>query len=171
MPRARSRSTPRYRRLRRSMSTPPRKGTSKPGSVTTMTCRLTLMVECVAERMYQLTAVKFKPLPNSETSMATKKNRKPRCCQISFQSTRVVVGLAIGFSSLLSYAAGADGLVRFRKWHRAESRSYGPRSELRHNLRRAAGEGKSFAGDFGAGLSRRGWYVSFEDCVLEHHRR
>ena len=82
------------------------------------------MVECVVERMYQLTAVKFRPLPKSETSMAAKKKRKPRCCQISFQSTGAVVAaaVAIGFSSLLSYAAGADGLVLVGKRRDAEAR-------------------------------------------------
>jgi hypothetical protein len=30
-------------------------------------------VECVAERMYQLTPAKFIPLPKSETNMARKK--------------------------------------------------------------------------------------------------
>ena len=55
------------------MSTPPRKGTIKPGSVTTMTCRLTFTVECVAAMMYQLTPTKFIPLPKSETNIAAKK--------------------------------------------------------------------------------------------------
>ena len=55
------------------MSTPPTKGINSPGSVTTITCRLTLTVECVAARMYQLTPAKFIPLPNREMSMAKKK--------------------------------------------------------------------------------------------------
>ncbi len=55
------------------MSTPPRNGTSKPGSVTTITCKLTFSVECVDARMYQLTPVKFMPLPNSDTNIAAKK--------------------------------------------------------------------------------------------------
>jgi hypothetical protein len=53
------------------------------------------MVEWVEERMYQLTPVKFMPLPNSETNMATKKKRKPRWAQISVQSTRGVAGVAM----------------------------------------------------------------------------
>src|ERR1700749_4813329 len=87
-PRAISRRTPRYRRSRRSMSTPPRKGTTRPGSVTTMTCQLTATVECVADMMYQLTPMKFMPLPKSETNMAVKKKRNPRCDQRRDQSTR-----------------------------------------------------------------------------------
>ena len=74
----------------------------RPGSVTTMTCRLTFTVECVAAMMYQLTPTKFMPLPKSETNMATKKKRKPRCAQISFQSTRGVVAVAMEPYSLLS---------------------------------------------------------------------
>src|SRR5580693_1419044 len=77
------------------MSTPPRNGTKTPGNVTTMTCRLTFTVECVAAMMYQLTPTKFMPLPKSETNMATKKKRKPRCAQISVQSTRGVVAVAM----------------------------------------------------------------------------
>jgi hypothetical protein len=38
-----------------------------------MTCQLTATVECVADMMYQLTPIKFIPLPNSETNMAVKK--------------------------------------------------------------------------------------------------
>ena len=87
------------------MSTPPRKGTKSPGSVTTMTCMLTAIVECVVERMYQLTAVKLRPLPKSETNIATEKKRKPRCDQISFQSTRLVVtAVAMEHFILLSRA-------------------------------------------------------------------
>ncbi len=44
-----------------------------PGSVTTMTCKLTFTVECVDARMYQLTPAKFIPLPKSDTNMAKKK--------------------------------------------------------------------------------------------------
>ena len=33
---------------------------------------------------------------SAETNMAAEKNRKPRWAQISFQSTRVVVAVAIG---------------------------------------------------------------------------
>jgi len=72
-PRTRSSRTPRYRRSKWSMSTPPRNGTNSPGMVMTMTCQLTLTVECVAARMYQLTPAKFMPLPKSDTNMATKK--------------------------------------------------------------------------------------------------
>ena len=43
------------------------------GNVTTTTCMLTATVECVAVRMYQLTAVKLSPLPKSETNIATEK--------------------------------------------------------------------------------------------------
>src|SRR5882762_2184888 len=86
------------------VDSPPRKGTSNPGRVTTITCRLTFTVEWVAARMYQLTATKFMPLPKSETNMARKKKRKPRWAQMIFQSTRGVVdaGLAIEPTSLLS---------------------------------------------------------------------
>jgi hypothetical protein len=52
--------------------------------------------------MYQLTPAKFIPLPKSETNIAKKKKRKPRCAQISFQSTRCVVVAAIEPDSLLS---------------------------------------------------------------------
>jgi hypothetical protein len=38
-----------------------------------MTCRLTFSVEWVEEMMYQLTPVKFMPLPKSDTNMARKK--------------------------------------------------------------------------------------------------
>jgi hypothetical protein len=38
-----------------------------------MTCQLTFTVECVADRMYQLTPVKFIPLPNNDTNIARKK--------------------------------------------------------------------------------------------------
>ena len=48
-------------------------GTTSPGSVTTITCQLTATVECVADMMYQLTPMKFIPLPNSETNIAVKK--------------------------------------------------------------------------------------------------
>jgi hypothetical protein len=52
--------------------------------------------------MYQLTAVKFSPLPNSEMNIATEKNRKPRCAQISFQSTRLsVVAAAVAMESAI----------------------------------------------------------------------
>src|ERR1700731_3749030 len=90
------------------MRTPPTKGTNSPGSVTTMTCMLTAMVECVADRMYQLTAVKFKPLPNRETNIATEKNRKPRCAQMTRQSTRVVV-VAVGIEPAILLLAEAWG--------------------------------------------------------------
>jgi hypothetical protein len=52
---------------------------------------LTAIVECVAERMYQLTAVKLSPLPKSETNIATEKKRKPRWAQMTLQSTFLVV--------------------------------------------------------------------------------
>src|SRR6266403_5699285 len=97
----------------RSINTPPTKGTNRPGSVTTMTGMLTAMVECVADRMYQLTAVKFKPLPNRETNIATEKNRKPRCAQMARQSTRVVV-VAVGIEPaiLLLGEAWGSGAVQ-----------------------------------------------------------
>ena len=49
------------------------KGMNKPGRVTTMTCRLTFTVECVAAMMNQLTPAKFMPPPKREMNMATKK--------------------------------------------------------------------------------------------------
>src|SRR5215472_14913247 len=101
-PRARSSNTPRYRRSRRSISTPPRNGTTRPGRVTTITCQLTATVECVADMMYQLTPMKFIPLPNSDTNMAVKKKRKERCSHSNPQSTRCVVAVAIEPTSLLS---------------------------------------------------------------------
>src|ERR1700739_2998677 len=85
----------------RSMRTPPRNGTTRPGSVTTMTCQLTATVECVADMMYQLTPMKFIPLPNSETNIAVKKYRNPRCCHSSDQSTRCVTAVAMERISLL----------------------------------------------------------------------
>src|SRR6516225_8768937 len=86
----------------RSISTPPRKGTTRPGRVTTITCQLTATVECVADMMYQLTPMKFIPLPNSDTNMAVKKKRKERCSHSNPQSTRCVVAVAIEPTSLLS---------------------------------------------------------------------
>src|SRR5258707_11897394 len=88
----------------RSISTPPRNGTKSPGTVITITCKLTFTVECVAARMYQLTPAKFIPLPKSDTNMARKKKRKPRCAQISFQSTVLVIVVAMERISLLSYS-------------------------------------------------------------------
>src|SRR6266403_5274113 len=85
----------------RSIRTPPRNGTTRPGSVTTITCQLTATVECVADMMYQLTPMKFIPLPNSETNIAAKKYRNPRCCHSSDQSTRDVTAVAIEPISLL----------------------------------------------------------------------
>src|SRR5258707_593491 len=85
----------------RSISTPPRNGTKSPGKVMTITCQLTFTVECVAARMYQLTPAKFIPLPKSDTNIATKKYRKPRCRQISFQSTVFIVAIAMEPLSLL----------------------------------------------------------------------
>ena len=38
--------------------------------------------------MYQLTAMKFIPLPNSDTNIAVKKKRNERCPRSSRQSTR-----------------------------------------------------------------------------------
>src|SRR5580704_8013605 len=73
-----------------------------------MTCRLTFTVECVAAMMYQLTPTKFMPLPKSETNMATKKKRKPRCAQISFQSTGVVTAVVMGTSEPSILAASRD---------------------------------------------------------------
>ena len=55
--------------------------------------------------MYQLTPAKFIPLPKSETNMARKKKRKPRCAQISFQSTRFVVAAAMKGEKLIILAA------------------------------------------------------------------
>src|SRR5580693_8372076 len=85
----------------RSISTPPRNGTTRPGRVTTMTCQLTATVECVADMMYQLTPMKFIPLPNSETNIAVKKYRNARCSHSSFQSTRCLSTVAIESASLL----------------------------------------------------------------------
>src|SRR5580704_6962270 len=97
----------------------------KPGSVTTITCRLTFTVECVAARMYQLTPAKFIPLPKSETNIAKKKKRKPRCAQISFQSTVLVVAVAMESISLLSYPRWPDGsrLRRFTKGSQSRIRA------------------------------------------------
>src|SRR5271157_975325 len=67
-----------------------------------MTCQLTATVECVADMMYQLTPMKFMPLPNSDTNIAAKKYRKPRCDHSSFQSTRFVVAVAIKLATVLS---------------------------------------------------------------------
>src|SRR6266849_5045896 len=98
----------------RLINTPPRNGTKSPGSVMTMTCQLTFTVECVAARMYQLTPAKFIPLPKSDTNMARKKKRKPRCAQISFQSTVFVVAVAMERISLLSCAPSTDETQRRR---------------------------------------------------------
>src|SRR5260370_22571658 len=102
--RTKSSKTPKYRRWMRSIKPPPKKGMKSPGRVMTMTCPLTFTVECVAARMYQLTPAKFMPLPKSDTNMARKKKRKPRCAQISFQSTVLVEGVAMERISLLSYS-------------------------------------------------------------------
>src|SRR6202162_2025380 len=59
------------------MSTPPNGGTPSPGSVTRITIRLTFTVEWVALRTYQVTPAKFIPVPNSDTSIATKKKGNP----------------------------------------------------------------------------------------------
>src|SRR3974377_1490876 len=83
------------------MRRPPRKGTTSPGRVTTMTCQLTARVECVADMMYQLTPMKFMPEPKSETNIAVKKKRKERCAQRRDQSTRWVVAVAIELISVL----------------------------------------------------------------------
>src|SRR6201998_4920733 len=99
------------------MSTPPRNGTTSPGSVTTITCQLTATVECVADMMYQLTPNKFIPQPNSETNIAVKKYRNPRCCQSSDQSTRCVTAVAIEPISLLfseTPRVAAEGCVSAR---------------------------------------------------------
>src|SRR6202790_1869879 len=101
MPRATSRATPRYRRSKRSMRTPPMKGMNKPGKVTTITCRLTFTVEWVAVMMNQLTPAKFMPPPKSEINMAAKKYRKPRWAQINVQSMRLVTAVAMELTSLL----------------------------------------------------------------------
>src|SRR5260221_12782287 len=102
----------------RSISTPPRNGTKSPGRVMTMTCQLTFTVECVAARMYQLTPAKFIPLPKSDTNMAKKKKRKPRCAQISFQSTVCVAVVSMERISLLSRcyrrAMSADEQLRLQ---------------------------------------------------------
>src|SRR5260370_29969765 len=90
--------------------TPPRNGTNNPGRVTTMTCKLTFTVECVAERMYQLTPAKFIPLPKTDTNMARKKYREPSYAQMRFQSTRFVCAVSMGRISLLSCAHWDDGL-------------------------------------------------------------
>src|SRR5215469_8431755 len=130
-PRARSRRTPRYRRSRRSISTPPRNGTTRPGRVTTITCQLTASVECVADMMYQLTLMKFMPLPNSDTNIAVKKNRKARWLQRSDQSTRCAVAVAMEPTSLQNFRGAADhgvgsgrslACVRHRtpSWHLAK---------------------------------------------------
>jgi oligopeptide/dipeptide ABC transporter ATP-binding protein len=52
--------------------------------------------------MYQLTPMKFIPLPNSEMNIAAKKNRNARCPSSSDQSTRCVVAVAIELHILLS---------------------------------------------------------------------
>src|SRR5712691_12568939 len=98
----------------RSINTPPRNGTKSPGKVMTITCPLTFTVECVAARMYQLTPAKFIPLPKSDTNMARKKKRKPRCAQISFQSTVFVVAVAMEHISLLSWGPSTGDAHRRR---------------------------------------------------------
>jgi len=45
--------------------------------------------------MYQLTPIKFMPLPNRDTNIAVKKKRKERCSHSSPQSTGCVVTVAI----------------------------------------------------------------------------
>src|SRR5947209_13620951 len=52
-----------------------------------MTVKLTLTVECVADKTCQVTPEKFIPEPNKEMKMPTKKYRKLRCEKRSFQST------------------------------------------------------------------------------------
>src|ERR1700674_653409 len=83
--RAASSVTPRYRRSTRSINTPPNGGTTSPGRVTRITIRLTFTVECVAPRTYQVTPAKFIPVPNSDTSIATKKKGKPGTRKSAFQ--------------------------------------------------------------------------------------
>src|SRR5208283_926174 len=59
-----------------------------------MTCQLTATVEWVADMMYQLTPMKFIPLPNSEMNIAVKKKRNARCPHSSYQYTRCVAVVA-----------------------------------------------------------------------------
>src|SRR5271169_7218053 len=77
--------TPRYRRSTRSISTPPKGGTTRPGRVTRITIRLTFTVEWVAPRTYHVTPAKFIPVPNSDTSIATKKKGNPGTRKSAFQ--------------------------------------------------------------------------------------
>src|SRR5229473_6478851 len=121
----------------RSISTPPRNGTKSPGKVMTITCPLTFTVECVAARMYQLTPAKFIPLPKSDTNMARKKKRKPRCAQISFQSTGFVVAVAMEHISLLSWAPSTDDTHRRRVTlpEQIGSKGGGPPWEAKCNAR------------------------------------
>src|ERR1700754_5113700 len=98
------------------MRTPPRNGTKRPGRVTTMTCMLTAIVECVADRMYQLTAVKLSPLPKSETNIATEKKRKPGWAQMTLQSTLL---------TLVVTAVAMAAKKYFRAWNRSEERKDG----------------------------------------------
>jgi hypothetical protein len=51
------------------------------------------------------------PLPKSETNMAKKKKRKPRCAQISFQSTRLAVAVVMTGGEN-NYFNGFDGATR-----------------------------------------------------------
>src|SRR5579859_2311779 len=165
-PRMRSSATPRYRRSKRSISTPPRNGTSSPGNVTTMTCRLTLTVECVADMMYQLTPTKFMPLPNSDTNMATKKQRKPRCAQMRRQSTGCATAVAMELSSLLSCAGGfGDGWVRGLHRGDGRRRCHGKRTEMHSAVRPTKVGREGTPRDERDSVS---WKVQIENSVCRH---
>ena len=65
------------------MITPVSGSSASEGSVISAIIRPSDTSECVACRMYQVTAALFMPLPIMETRLAVKINRIPRCRQIS----------------------------------------------------------------------------------------
>ncbi len=82
-PRAASSHIIRWRRSSRSMITPVKGNSSSEGSVCRAISAPSETSECVACRMYQITAAEFMPLPIMETRLAVKISRIPRCCHIS----------------------------------------------------------------------------------------
>src|SRR5215467_6834712 len=137
--------------------------------VITMTCQLTLTVECVAARMYQLTPAKFMPLPKSDTNIATKKYRNPRCAQIRFQSTRCAVVVAIKLFSLLLWRKSVR--TRVRKGYTLPTiwpgmvDFNGERSNLQSAVWQAGVGREGATGDERGSFSRR---FSVEDSFFQH---
>ena len=66
------------------MMTPVNGSSTSDGSVISAIITPSDTSECVACRMYQVTAALFMPLPIMEMRLAANISLIPRCCQISF---------------------------------------------------------------------------------------